>query len=117
MNASSENEWIHDWNLASAPAIPPGTRVLLNDETLRDGLQNPSVHDPRIEEKIEVLHLMEALGIDSVDIGLPGAGARAAEHTEALAHEIATHRMKIRPNCAARTVEADILPIVEISER
>jgi 2-isopropylmalate synthase len=111
------SEFIYDWNQGSAPDIPPGTRVLLNDETLRDGLQNPSVQDPTIEEKIEILHLMESLGIDSLNIGLPGAGPRAAAHTEALAREIATHRLKIRPNCAARTVEADIRPIVEISER
>ena len=95
-----QNDLIHDWNQASTPLIPPGTRVLLNDETLRDGLQNPSVHDPSIEEKIEILHLMESLGIDSVNIGLPGAGPRAAEHVEALAREIAVNRMKIRPNCA-----------------
>src|SRR5215472_1651913 len=112
-----QNQWIYDWNLASPPLIPPGTAVLLNDETLRDGLQNPSVHDPSIDEKIRILHLMESLGIDSVNIGLPGAGPRAAEHTEALAREIATSRMKIRPNAAARTHENDIRPIVEISER
>src|SRR6267378_1998871 len=112
-----QNDLIHDWNQASTPLIPPGTRVLLNDETLRDGLQNPSVHDPSIEEKIEILHLMESLGIDSVNIGLPGAGPRAVADTEALAQEIATKRMKIRPNAAARTVEADIRPIAEISQR
>jgi isopropylmalate/homocitrate/citramalate synthase len=112
-----QNEWIYDWNLASQPAIPPGTKVLLDDETLRDGLQNPSAFDPPIEQKIEILHLMESLGIDSVNIGLPGAGPRAVADTEALAREIATHRMKIRPNCAARTVEADIRPIAEISQR
>src|SRR5260370_40383148 len=117
MTEPTNNEWIHDWNQASAPIIPPGTRVLLNDETLRDGLQNPSVYDPSIEEKIEILHLMEALGIDSLNIGLPGAGPRAVADTEALAREIATNRMKIRPNCAARTVEADIRPIAEISQR
>ena len=110
-------ELIYDWNVATPPAIRAGTRVLLNDETLRDGLQNPSVFDPSIEEKIEILHLMEDLGIDSVNIGLPGAGPRAVADTEALAREIATNRMKIKPNCAARTVEADILPIVEISQR
>jgi 2-isopropylmalate synthase len=113
----STGELIYDWNLVAAPAIPPGTRVLLNDETLRDGLQNPSVHDPSIAEKIEILHLMESLGIDAVNIGLPAAGPRAAADTEALAREIATARMKIRPNCAARTVESDIRPIVEISQR
>jgi 2-isopropylmalate synthase len=112
-----QNDWIYDWNLASPPLIPPGTKILLNDETLRDGLQNPSVHDPSIEEKIKILHLMEALGIESVNIGLPGAGPRAVEHVEALAREIASHRMKIKPNCAARTLENDIRPIAEVSQR
>ena len=113
----SHNELIYDWNLAGDVPISPGTEVLVNDETLRDGLQNPSVHDPTIEEKIEILHLMEALGVDSVNIGLPGAGPRAAQHVESLAREIVTRRMRIKPNCAARTVEADIIPIVEISQR
>jgi isopropylmalate/homocitrate/citramalate synthase len=117
MSSPAQNEWIYDWNLAAKTAIAPGTRVLLNDETLRDGLQNPSIHDPSIEEKIEILHLMEALKIDSVNIGLPGAGPRAVEHAEALAREIASNRMRIKPNCAARTLEADIRPIVEISQR
>src|SRR5215469_8848945 len=98
-------------------AIPGGRRVQLDDETLRDGLQNPSIQDPTIEEKIEILHLMESLQIDSVNIGLPAAGPRAAQHVEALAREIATNRMKIKPNCAARTIEADIRPIAEISQR
>jgi len=112
-----QNEWIYDWNVATPAAIPAGTRVLMNDETLRDGLQNPSVFDPSIEEKIEILHLMESLRIDSVNIGLPGAGPRAFAHTEALAREIAAHRMKIKPNCAARTHENDMRPIVEISQK
>jgi len=112
-----ESDWIYDWNLAKPPQIRPGTRVLMNDETLRDGLQNPSVFDPSIEDKIEILHLMESLGIESVNIGLPGAGPRAFADTEALAREIVTKRMRIKPNCAARTHENDIRPIVEISER
>src|SRR5215467_2433020 len=111
------NEWIYDWNAVSTPLIPPGARILLNDETLRDGLQNPSVYDPGIGEKIKILHLMESLGLDSANIGLPGAGTRAYEHTEALAREIASNRMRIRPNCAARTHENDIRPIAEISQR
>jgi 2-isopropylmalate synthase len=111
------NELIFDWNLAGTVPIPKGTQVLVNDETLRDGLQNPSIHDPTIDDKIEILHLMEALAIDSVNIGLPGAGPRAAKDVEALAREIATHHMRIKPNCAARTLEADIRPIVEISQR
>jgi 2-isopropylmalate synthase len=113
----SPHEWIYDWNLAGQVSIPPGTQVLLNDETLRDGLQNPSVHDPTIEEKIEILHFMEAIGIHSVNIGLPGAGPRAVSDVQALAREIAKQRMKIKPNCAARTTEADIRPIAEISQR
>jgi 2-isopropylmalate synthase len=112
-----KHELIHDWNTFTGAEIPIGRRVMLNDETLRDGLQNPSVRDPSIAEKIEILHLMESLGIDTVNIGLPGAGPRAYADTEALAREIATARMKIRPNCAARTVKADIKPIIEISER
>src|SRR5207237_1461759 len=75
------------------------------------------LHDPPIAEKIKILHLMESLGLDSANIGLPGAGPRAYEHTEALAREIATNRMRIKPNCAARTHENDIRPIVEISQR
>ncbi len=111
------SEYIHDWNVFTGPEIPPGRKVMLDDETLRDGLQNPSVHDPTIAEKIEILHLMEALGIDTVNIGLPGAGPRAYADTEALAKEIVRAKLKIRPNCAARTVESDIRPIAEISER
>lgn len=112
-----KSELIYDWNLAAAPEIPPGRRVALNDETLRDGLQNPSVRDPSISEKIEILHLMESLGIETVNIGLPGAGPRAYADTEALAREIVQSRMKIHPNCAARTHKNDIKPIIEISEK
>jgi 2-isopropylmalate synthase len=112
-----EHDLIYDWNTYTGPEIPVGRRVMLNDETLRDGLQNPSVRDPSIGEKIEILHLMEALGIDAVNIGLPAAGPRAFADTEALAREIANSRLKIRPNCAARTLKGDIQAIIEISER
>ncbi len=100
-----------------AAKLRPRGRVLLNDETLRDGLQSPSVRDPSMAEKIQILHLMEALGINSLDMGLPGAGARAVADCEALAHEIVRHKMKIRANCAARTHENDIRPIAEIVQR
>lgn len=112
-----KTELIYDWNLAAGAEIPAGRRVALNDETLRDGLQNPSVRDPSISEKIEILHLMESLGIETVNIGLPGAGPRAYADTEALAREIVQSRMKIHPNCAARTHKNDIKPIIEISEK
>src|SRR5579872_6335559 len=111
------SDLIYDWNKALPVVLVPAGPVQLNDETLRDGLQSPSVRDPSFEEKIQILHLMEALGINSLDLGLPGAGPRAVEHVEALAREIARDRMKIRANCAARTHENDIRPIAEISHR
>jgi isopropylmalate/homocitrate/citramalate synthase len=112
-----EDRLIYDWNTAGDFVFPAAGEVTLDDETLRDGLQNPSVHDPSIEEKIEILHLMESLGIEMVNIGLPAAGPRAYADAEALAKEIAGSRMKIRPNCAGRTHENDIRPIAEISQR
>src|SRR3954463_13762742 len=111
------SDLIYDWNQAVPLELLPSRAVLLNDETLRDGLQSPSVRDPSITEKIEILHLMEALGIDSLDLGLPGAGPRAVEHVEALAREIVSHKMKIQANCAARTHKNDIRPIAEIVSR
>ena len=114
MNTS---DLIYDWNKNHPPGLKPPGPVLLNDESLRDGLQSPSVRDPSIPEKIEILHLMEALGINALDLGLPGAGARALEHVTALAREIVAHRMKIRANCAARTHENDIRPIAEIVQK
>ena len=111
------SELIYDWNQVQPPALRTPDAVLLNDESLRDGLQSPSVRDPSVEEKIHILHLMEALGINSLDLGLPGAGSRATEHVEALAREIVNHRMKISANCAARTHENDIRPIAEIVQR
>jgi isopropylmalate/homocitrate/citramalate synthase len=91
--------------------------VLLDDETLRDGLQNPSVRNPSIEEKIEIVHLMEALGIDTANVGLPGAGPRAFADAEALAREMIASRMKIRPHAAGRTQKQDIQAIIELSQR
>jgi 2-isopropylmalate synthase len=108
---------IYDWNRLHPQSLRPAGNVLLNDETLRDGLQSPSVKDPSVEEKIEILHLMEALGIHSLNLGLPGAGPRAVEHVTALAKEIVGHKMNIRANCAARTHENDIRPIAEIVQK
>jgi 2-isopropylmalate synthase len=109
------SELIYDWN--KNPSEHLSGPILLNDESLRDGLQSPSVRDPSIAEKIEILHLMESLGIDSLDLGLPGAGPRAVEAVTALAREIVDGKMKIRANCAARTHENDIRPIAEIVQK
>src|SRR6201984_2229526 len=114
MNTS---ELIYDWNKNYPPELFPPGPVLLNDESLRDGLQSPSVRDPSIPEKIEILHLIEALGINSLDLGLPGAGPRAVEAVTALAREIIANKMKIQANCAARTHENDIRPIAEIVQK
>ena len=111
------SDLIYDWNQVDAAGLRPAGGVMLNDETLRDGLQSPSVRDPSIAEKIQILHCMEALGINSLDLGLPGAGPRAVADCEALAHEIVRNKMTIRANCAARTHENDIRPIAEIVQR
>ncbi len=108
------SELIYDWNQAMPRTVPVERTVLIDDESLRDGLQSPSVRDPSIPEKIEILHWMEDLGIDMLDMGLPGAGPRAVEHVESLAREIVRSRMKIRANCAARTHQNDIRPIADI---
>jgi 2-isopropylmalate synthase len=105
---------IYDWNRTDA--AKPRT-VLLNDETLRDGLQSPSVRCPTIDEKLRILHLIDRLGIETADIGLPGAGPHVVRDVERLAREIAAQRLKVHANCAARTLIADIRPIVEISQR
>ena len=81
---------------------------MLDDETLRDGLQSPSVRNPTLDEKIDILHRMDALGIDTADIGLPGAGPKVAADVEGLARAIVEERLTIHANCAARTVIADI---------
>lgn len=111
------DDLIYDWNTSAGAEISASRRVTLNDETLRDGLQNPSVRDPSIHEKIEILHLMEALGIDLVNIGLPGAGPRAMADSEALAHEIYSSRMKLRPNIGGRTHRQDIQAMIDVCER
>ena len=111
-----KSDLIYDWNQVGVEQMA-SRRVELNDETLRDGLQSPSVIDPPIEKKIELLHLMDSLGIESADIGLPGAGPRAVADVTRLAKEIIDCKLDIKPNCAARTVIADIQPIVDISEK
>jgi len=105
---------IHDWNKTDTPK--PAI-VLLDDETLRDGLQSPSVRCPTIDEKLRILHLIDRLGIETADIGLPGAGAHVVRDVERLAREIADQRLNVAANCAARTMIADIRPIAEISQR
>jgi isopropylmalate/homocitrate/citramalate synthase len=107
------DDLIHDWN--DGGTLPPGrSRPLVNDESLRDGLQSPSVRHPTGDEMVEILHAIEALGIDAANIGLPGAGPHVVETAKRLATEIRDAKMRVKPNCAARTVIQDIEPIHRI---
>ncbi len=110
-------ELIYDWNGAGAGFDWARARVDLNDETLRDGLQCPSVKDPTMDQKIRLLHLMADLGIVAADIGLPGAGPRARDQVLTLAREIVAAKLAIAPNCAARTHLNDVQPVIEISQQ
>jgi 2-isopropylmalate synthase len=110
------DELIYDWNEVGRRHKPFGT-VEFFDETLRDGLQNPSVKDPTIEEKLELLHLMDSLGIHAADIGLPGSNKRAYDDVLRMCQEIDRCKLKIRPAAAGRTVVADILPMIEITQK
>src|SRR6185503_8552373 len=106
---------IYDWN-RDTPVEPPSV-VMLDDETLRDGLQSPSVRAPSIEQKLRILRLLDEIGVDTADIGLPGAGPHVVRDVERLAREIVESKLKIKANCAARTVISDVQPIVEVSQR
>ena len=113
----SENRLIHDWSNPDRLDLPGPAAAMLDDETLRDGLQSPSVVDPPLDQKIRILHLMDSLGIETADVGLPGAGPRQREAVERLCSEISSGGLSIQANCAARTLEVDIRPIVEVAQR
>src|SRR5688572_23829923 len=108
---------IHDWNVDGDVAAKPARKIEFDDETLRDGLQSPSVTDPSIEDKLRILHYMHAIGIDNADIGLPGAGPHVQKTVERLAREIVEQKLSVYPSAAGRTHENDVRPIIEISER
>jgi 2-isopropylmalate synthase len=116
VTAPAEEGLIYDWAVAGGAAPPPRV-AMLDDETLRDGLQSPSVTDPPVEAKLEILHLMNGLGIETADVGLPGAGPRQRDAVERLCREIGDQRLRIGANCAARTVIADIQPIADVVQR
>ncbi len=108
---------VYDWNCAGGESIPERPPIEFDDETLRDGLQSPSVRTPDIEERFEVLQLIHDLGIQSANLGLPGAGPRQAAEIEALARHIIDNKLAIEPNVACRTLVVDIEPAVEISQK
>jgi len=108
---------IHDWNVDGEQAGRPARKIEFDDETLRDGLQSPSVTDPSIEDKLRILHYMDAIGIDNADIGLPGAGPHVQKTVERLAREIVEQKLSVYPSAAGRTHENDVRPIIDISQR
>lgn len=107
---------IYDWNVDDGRFVPT-ERIQFDDETLRDGLQSPSAQDPTLDQKIRLLHLMNDLGIDTADIGLPGAGGKPRQEILQLAKEVAQSKLDIGVNVACRTVVSDITPVVEISQQ
>src|SRR5579862_206194 len=111
-----DSDLIFDWNVAGPRAVPPPRPLELDDESLRDGLQSPSVRTPSIDDKVRMLHLMDKLGIDTADIGLPGAGDHVLRDVKILAREIADQNLGLQANCAARTLTSDIDPIAEASQ-
>lgn len=115
--SNNQSELIYDWNEVARRGRIIDRGITFFDETLRDGLQNPSVIDPPIEPKLELLHLMNSLGIHAADIGLPGSSKRAFDDVLRMCREIVDNKLAIRPACAGRTVAADIEPMVEISQR
>jgi 2-isopropylmalate synthase len=114
---SQERDLIHDWNEAGERWEKPAFEIQFDDETLRDGLQSPSVRTPTIEQKIEILHLMDQLGIHTADIGLPGAGPHVVRDVTRLAEEMVSAKLKVQANCAARTMIRDIEPVVDVVQK
>ncbi len=110
-----DSQLVHDWNALTDPGN--GRVPLFNDETLRDGLQSPSVRDPEIPDKRDLLHRLAKLGVEAVDLGMPGAGPKALAAVKALMVEIRDHRLPIHPNAAVRTLEADLIPLAEIQQK
>jgi 2-isopropylmalate synthase len=112
MSGFERDELIYDWNRVHDDGLTLVAEPMFVDETLRDGLQSPSVRDPELDEKVRLIRLMDKLGIDSADVGLPGAGTRAREHIRTLCREM--RALSIRPNVACRTVISDIAPVVDL---
>lgn len=117
MSPTPKSSTPYDWNRARevAKLLRPG--VTFQDETLRDGIQNPSVIDPSTKDKVELIHLMDQLGIHFVNVGLPAASTRNFEDSEIACREIVSAKLAIRPVMAARTVVSDVRPIAEIQQR
>jgi 2-isopropylmalate synthase len=112
-----DTDLIYDWNsVEKVAALSPRKRIQFLDETLRDGIQSPSVVDPAIDDKLRIVDLANDLGIDTMDIGLPGAGKRAIEDVTTIATHIRDAKLRVKASCAARTHQNDVQAIVDISQ-
>ena len=116
-----EKELIYDWNVIDYgverdPSNHPH-ELWFDDETLRDGLQSPSASNPTIEQKIELIDYMEKLGVQKVDLGLPGAGPFHVGHIDAMLSHMGDMGYSLRPGCAVRTVVSDIEPLVDLQAK
>ncbi len=113
----STAQTIYDWNVRGHAISPSMRKVQLHDETLRDGIQSPSVTDPSIDDKVAILRLLGRVGVDSVNVGLPGAGPRAVDDVTHLVEVARDEGLGMSLGAAARTHPNDIAPIIAISER
>jgi len=107
------DSFIYDWNTATSD-MPPLRAVQVDDETLRDGLQSPSVREPGLDEKIGILEQMIALGIRRGDLGLPMSSQR--DDIRGLLRHIADERLPFSPGLAVRTVESDIQHVADLQQ-
>ncbi len=113
----ADDHLVYDWNTIHRRWRLTPLHTTFFDETLRDGIQNPSVVDPRLEDKLALVHLMDEVGIHIADIGLPGSSTRAYDDCLAMCQEIQRSRLKLGVAMAGRTVISDIAPMAEISQK
>ncbi len=117
MDGISPEDIIYDWNTVDRTGPITRDKIFILDETLRDGLQSPSVVNPNLTDKLMLIHTMDDLGIDYADVGLPGSGPKAVDDVLGICQEIVRSKLRIRPACACRTLDRDVEPIVEISQK
>ena len=114
---SEHGDVIYDWNVKGHTVTPPLRQIEYLDETLRDGIQCPSVTDPSVDAKLEIVRLLDSVGVHHLDMGLPGAGPRAVEDCTLIAELIRDEKLNIKASCAARTHPNDLQPIIDMTQK
>lgn len=113
---------IFDWN------VPDNTddnnnnanttkSIEINDETLRDGLQAPGIDNPNVEKKIKIVQLISEMNINAACVGFPSSNGIMYKDVEQIIKFVIENKIKLQIGCAARTVEKDIKPIIELSQK